>query len=80
MYDHIGLKVKDLARADASTKPRSHRSAMCWAPTTTAMPGIGPADAPALWLYAAKGAQGPGTHLAFRAPITRPSRPSTRRA
>ena len=31
--------------------------------------GIGPADEPALWLYAAKGAaKGPGTHIAFRAP------------
>jgi len=29
--------------------------------------GIGPAGEPALWLYAAEGAKGPGTHVAFRA-------------
>jgi len=29
--------------------------------------GIGPAGAPALWLYASPGAKGPGTHIAFRA-------------
>jgi catechol 2,3-dioxygenase-like lactoylglutathione lyase family enzyme len=67
MYDHIGLKVKDV---DASV--RFYKAALtplglvlCSRDDSGA--SFGPADAPALWLYAAKSSKGPGTHVAFRA-------------
>jgi catechol 2,3-dioxygenase-like lactoylglutathione lyase family enzyme len=66
MYDHIGLKVKDL---DASV--RFYEAALaglghvlCSRDESGA--GLGPKGAPALWLYRAKAAS-PGTHVAFRA-------------
>ena len=67
MYDHIGLKVKDI---DASV--RFYQAAL--APLGHVLvshddsgAGFGPAGAPALWLYRAKGA-GAAAHVAFRAP------------
>src|SRR5918993_3865051 len=66
MYDHIGLKVKDL---DASV--RFYEAAL--APLGHVLDsrddsgaGFGPPGAPALWLYADKDAQGTN-HVAFRA-------------
>lgn len=68
MYDHIGLKVKDLAASrrfyEAALAPLGHVPG----PHDHSYAGIGPANEPALWLYAANGATGPGTHIAFRAP------------
>ncbi|MDI1238218.1 MAG: VOC family protein [Polaromonas sp.] len=67
MYDHLGIKVRDLAASirfyEAALAPLGH----VLGSHDDSYAGIGPADAPALWLYAAKGAQGPGTHIAFRA-------------
>jgi catechol 2,3-dioxygenase-like lactoylglutathione lyase family enzyme len=67
MYDHIGLKVKDI---DASV--RFYEAAL--APLGFVVSsqdesgaGFGPKGAPALWLYADKKAKGGGTHVAFRA-------------
>jgi catechol 2,3-dioxygenase-like lactoylglutathione lyase family enzyme len=67
MYDHIGLKVKDI---DASV--RFYEVALAGlghvvGSRDASYAGLGPAGSPALWLYAAKGAAGPGTHVAFRA-------------
>ncbi len=66
MYDHIGLKVKDL---DASVRfyagalePLGH--VVCSKDDSGA--GIGPKGAAALWLNPGK--PGAGTHVAFRAP------------
>jgi catechol 2,3-dioxygenase-like lactoylglutathione lyase family enzyme len=66
MYDHIGLKVKDI---DASV--RFYEAALgglghelCSRDDSTA--GLGPKGEPSLWLYAAKRANG-RSHLAFRA-------------
>ena len=50
MYDHIGLKVKDLAASrrfyEAALAPLGHVPG----PHDDSYAGIGPADAPALWL------------------------------
>ena len=68
MYDHIGLKVRDL---DASVRfytaalgPLGH----VLGSRDDSGAGFGPKDAPALWLYLDRAAAGPGAHVAFRAP------------
>lgn len=67
MYDHLGIKVSDLAASirfyEAALAPLGH----VLGSHDDSYAGIGPADAPALWLYASKDAKGPGTHIAFRA-------------
>ncbi len=68
MYDHIGLKVKDLDAAvrfyTAALAPLGHVVAA----KEATYAGIGPKGEPGLWLYAAKNAGGPGVHVALRAP------------
>jgi catechol 2,3-dioxygenase-like lactoylglutathione lyase family enzyme len=63
MYDHIGLRVKDL---DAAV--RFYREAL--QPLGYVLDGsgtgLGPKGAPGLWLHAGGKANG-GTHVAFRA-------------
>jgi catechol 2,3-dioxygenase-like lactoylglutathione lyase family enzyme len=67
MFDHIGLRVRDLEASvafyRAALAPLGHelgsRDGEC--------AGLGPPGAPALWLYAAGGMLGPRTHVAFRA-------------
>src|SRR5258706_1068653 len=67
MYDHIGLKVKDIEASarfyEAALGGLGH--VLCSRDASSA--GLGPKGEPALWLYLAKNAKGPGTHLAFRA-------------
>ena len=67
MYDHIGIKVRDLEASvafyAATLAPLGHVKG--YADKTTA--GFGPQDAPALWLYKSDRPAGPGTHIAFRA-------------
>ena len=68
MYDHIGLKTKNL---DASVRfytaaLSSLGHVLCSHDDTSA--GLGPKGAPALWLYAGMSATNSGVHVAFRAP------------
>jgi catechol 2,3-dioxygenase-like lactoylglutathione lyase family enzyme len=66
MYDHIGLKVKDLAASlafyKAALAPLGH--VVCSEDAAGA--GLGPKGAPALWLYADKNSKA-GAHIAFSA-------------
>jgi catechol 2,3-dioxygenase-like lactoylglutathione lyase family enzyme len=66
MYDHIGLKVKDLDAAVrfyvAALQPLGHVKGS----SGDGYAGIGPKDSPGLWLYAG-GKPGSGTHVAFAA-------------
>ena len=67
MYDHIGLKVRDLDAAvrfyRAALEPLGH--IVCAQDASYA--GLGPPDAAALWLYAENDAAPAATHVAFRA-------------
>src|SRR5262245_47805512 len=67
MFDHIGLKVRDLdasvAFYKAALAPLGY--VVCSQDATSA--GFGPEGAPALWLYADKKAARTGTHVAFTA-------------
>jgi catechol 2,3-dioxygenase-like lactoylglutathione lyase family enzyme len=66
MFDHIGLKVRHLDQSlrfyAATLGPLGHVVGS----QDDSSAGLGPKDAPALWLYAAKATQG-GAHLAFQA-------------
>lgn len=67
MYDHLGLKVGDLAASidfySAALRPLGY--VLCSRDDSGA--GFGPPDAPALWLYADR-KPGAGMHVAFAAP------------
>jgi catechol 2,3-dioxygenase-like lactoylglutathione lyase family enzyme len=67
MYDHIGLKVKDVGASarfyQAALAPLGH----VLASQDDAGAGFGPTGAPALWLYRAA-QTGSGAHVAFAAP------------
>jgi catechol 2,3-dioxygenase-like lactoylglutathione lyase family enzyme len=68
MYDHVGLKVKDLDASvrffSAALAPLGHE--LCSRDAAGA--GLGPKGAAALWLSLAKGTKGAGVHVAFAAP------------
>ena len=67
MFDHIGLQVKDLAASvrfyEAALAPLGF--VLCSRDETSA--GLGPKDAPALWLYADAKAKPARAHVALSA-------------
>jgi catechol 2,3-dioxygenase-like lactoylglutathione lyase family enzyme len=67
MYDHIGLKVKDLDACvrfyQAALAPLGH--VLCSRDESGA--GLGPPGSAALWLYPGGSGRGSGAHVAFRA-------------
>src|SRR3569832_1912121 len=67
MYDHIGLRVADLAASmrfyTAVLAPLGH--VLCSSGDGYA--GFGPKGEPALWLHLNKGRKADGAHIAFRA-------------
>ena len=67
MYDHIGLKVSDLAKSVRFYKAALGALGYELCSQDEAGASFGPAQAPALWLSVAKGSTGPGVHVAFRA-------------
>ena len=67
MYDHIGLKVKSLDASVRFYERALNSLGHVVASRDASSAGIGPAGAPALWLYAGKPPAGSGIHVAFRA-------------
>jgi catechol 2,3-dioxygenase-like lactoylglutathione lyase family enzyme len=67
MYDHIGLRVKDLAASVRFYETALGALGHALGPRDDASAGFGPPGEPALWLYGAGSAAGGGAHLAFRA-------------
>ena len=67
MFDHIGIRVKDLAASAAFYKTvlATLGHVPGYADETTA--SFGPSGAPALWLHAVPKAGERGVHIAFRA-------------
>jgi catechol 2,3-dioxygenase-like lactoylglutathione lyase family enzyme len=68
MYDHIGLRVKDLKAAARFYEAALAPLGFVAGSSGEGYAGFGPKDAPALWLYAHKGAAGAGSHVCFSAP------------
>lgn len=63
MYDHVGLKVKDI---DASLRFYKGALGALGHVLDESGTGFGPKGEPALWLYASKGPKPAGVHIAFR--------------
>ena len=67
MYDHIGLKVKDLDAAVRFYRAALEPLGLVLCSQDASYAGLGPPDAPALWLYPAEDGAPAATHIAFRA-------------
>ena len=67
MYDHIGLKVKDVAASARFYETALAPLGYVKSSEDASSAGFGPKGAPALWLLAGSGANR-GTHVAFKAP------------
>jgi len=68
MYDHIGIKVKDLDQAVRFYAATLATLGHVVATKEASYAGLGPQGEPGLWLYSAREAKSPGVHIAFRAP------------
>jgi catechol 2,3-dioxygenase-like lactoylglutathione lyase family enzyme len=67
MYDHIGLRVKDIEASVRFYEAALGALGHVVASSDETSAGLGPKDAPALWLALAKQEKNTGTHVAFRA-------------
>jgi catechol 2,3-dioxygenase-like lactoylglutathione lyase family enzyme len=67
MYDHIGLRTLDLARAARFYQAALAALGHVAGPADSKGASFGPPGAPALWLYRAKKSAG-AAHIAFSAP------------
>lgn len=67
MYDHIGLRVKDLKAAARFYGATLAPLGFVAGSSGDGYAGFGPKDAPALWLHATQGATGSGAHVCFSA-------------
>lgn len=65
MYDHIGLKVKDVAASARFYKAALSGLGHVQHSLDAVGAGFGPPAGPALWLYADSGSRGAATHVAF---------------
>ena len=68
MYDHIGLRVKDLDAAVRFYGPALEALGHVLASADASSASLGPPGESVLCLYSAKGSNGTGAHIAFRAP------------
>jgi catechol 2,3-dioxygenase-like lactoylglutathione lyase family enzyme len=68
MFDHIGLKVSDLAASVRFYEAALQPLGFVLSSRDDAGAGFGPEGEPALWLAASGGAAPTGVHVAFRAP------------
>lgn len=64
MFDHIGLKVKDLGASSRFYK--AVLAPLGYVPDSSGA-GFGPANEPVLWLYNSADSKNSGTHMALRA-------------
>lgn len=69
MYDHIGLKVKNVAKSVKFYEAALAPLGFVLSSQNEDGAGFGPKGAPALWLNRSD-ATGPGAHVAFRATST----------
>ena len=67
MYDHIGLRVKNLRKSLAFYKVTLGALGHVEGSSGEDYAGLGPKDSPALWLYASKKPV-KGLHICFSAP------------
>ena len=67
MYDHIGLKVKDVGAAVRFYEATLGALGFVLCSRDDSGAGFGPKGEPAFWLYVDRKAAGPGVHIAFRA-------------
>lgn len=67
MFDHVGLKVSDLAASTAFYQAALAPLGCSLQASGSDYAGFGPAGAPALWLHAHPGGVGAGAHVALRA-------------
>ncbi len=67
MYDHIGLRVKDIKACVRFYEAALGALGHVVASRDETSAGLGPKDAPALWLALSNQEKNTGTHVAFRA-------------
>ncbi|OYU79444.1 MAG: glyoxalase/bleomycin resistance/extradiol dioxygenase family protein, partial [Burkholderiales bacterium PBB5] len=68
MFDHIGLKVGNLAASVTFYRHTLASLGFELVSSGDGYAGFGPPGEAGFWLYEHRGATGPGTHVAFRAP------------